>query len=123
MTVSYSIDHDAQLIEFRVSGYITKEDYTALLDPMQAFIDRHGRVKMIEIVESFEGFDPAVLLPGIKFDLKNISHISHVAVVSDIGWISPFVKMAGMVISTKLRFFEMDDLDEARSWVLDPPSA
>ena len=70
-----------------------------------------------EIVESFEGFDPSILWPGIKFDWQNIQHISHVAVVTDIGWMGPMSKAAGALISTKLRVFDMDDVDEARAWI------
>lgn len=117
MTITYSEDDETRVAEITVSGKITREDYDAAVAPMQAFIDRHGTVKFIEIVESFEGFDPSILWPGIKFDWHNIQHISHVAVVTDIGWMGPMSKAAGALISTKLRVFDMDDVDEARAWI------
>jgi SpoIIAA-like len=79
--------------------------------------DWHGTIKMIEVVESFDGFDPSVIWPGIKFDFKNIRNISHVAVVSDIGWLSPLAKAAGALLSTKLRAFSISELDDAREWI------
>ena len=85
MTIEYREDDATRTAEVLVRGKITMEDYTAAVEPMQAFIDRHGTVKFIEVIESFSGFDPAVLWPGIKFDWRNISQISHVAVVSDLG--------------------------------------
>jgi hypothetical protein len=100
-----------------VSGKISREDYDTAVAPMQAFIDRHGTVKFIEVVESFKGFDPSILWPGLKFDWQNIQHISHVAVVTDIGWMGPMSKAAGALISTKLRVFDMDDLNAARDWI------
>jgi len=56
----------------------------------------------------------------MKFDMKNIRHISHCAVVSDVGWFSPMSKAAGAFMSTKLRTFNMDEIDAARAWLKDP---
>ncbi|SLN69018.1 hypothetical protein PEL8287_03845 [Roseovarius litorisediminis] len=117
MAITYSENDETKTVEFTVSGRVTRADYDKVVAPMQAFIDRHGKVKMIEIIESFDGFEPSVLWPGIKFDFQNIRHISHVAVVSDIGWISPVSKAAGAFLSTKLRTFEMSEVDQARAWV------
>lgn len=117
MTVTYTEDDATRVAELRVQGTFTKEDYARAVDPLKAFIDRHGSVKLIEIVESFHGVDPAVLWPGIKFDWHNIQHISHVAVVTDIGWIGPMSKPAGKLISSDVRLFALDELDEARDWI------
>lgn len=117
MTVQYSEDADEKIVELTVSGRVTREDYDAVIDRMQGFIDAHGTVKLIEVIESLEGFDPAVIWPGIKFDFKNLRHISHVAVVSDIGWIGPLSKAAGALIATKLRTYDAGELEAAREWI------
>ena len=119
MTISYTECDTSKVAEIVVSGRITSEDYEQAVTRMQAFIDRHGSVKLVESVESFSGFDPSVIVPGIKFDWKNIQHISHVAVVTDIGWMGPLSKAAGALISTKLRTFDLAHLEEARSWIAD----
>jgi hypothetical protein len=117
MTVTYIEDADAKTVELTVSGRITREDFDAVIAPMQAFIDAHGSIRLVEVVESMGGFDPSVIWEGIQFDIRNIRHISHVAIVSDIGWISPLSKAAGALMSTKLRTFAMAELGEARAWV------
>lgn len=117
MTIEYRENDETRVAEIIVRGKITVDDYIAAVEPMQAFIDRHGTVKFIEVIESFRGFDPLMLWPGIKFDWKNIPKISHVAVVSDIGWIGPMSKAAGAVIHSQVSFFGMEDLDEARNWI------
>ena len=119
MTISYTECDTSKVAEIVVSGRITWDDYEEVIGKMQAFIDRNETVKLVEIVESFSGFDPAVIVPGIKFDWKNIEHMSHVAVVTDIGWIGPLSKAAGALISTKLRTFDVQHLEDARRWIAD----
>jgi len=123
MTLRY-IEYPAdRLVELTVQGRVTRDDYDQIVDRIQAFIDLHGKIKVIEVIESFSGFDPAILLPGIRFDIRNIRHVSHVAVVSDIGWFSPVVKAAGALVSTKMRLFHLDELNEARNWIRSNPGS
>lgn len=117
MTVSYTEIPEKKRCEFTVSGHVSYDDYASVVTPMEAFIDTHGTVQMIEIIDSFSGFDPSVLLPGIKFDFKAIPHISHVAIVTDIGWLSPVSRAVGALLPTRLRVFPRDELDAARAWL------
>ena len=117
MGLIYEEDDATKTAMITVSGKIERADYDAVIEPMQAFINKHGTVNFIEVLESFSGFDPSVIWPGIKFDFANLKNIRRVAVVSDIGWISPLTKAAGYFMSTKLRMFDMSELDEARDWV------
>ena len=118
MTIQYSEDPETRTVELTVADRITHEDYDAVADRLQAFIDTHGTIRLIEVIETLEGFDPAMIWPGIKFDMKNLRHISHVAVVSDIGWIGPVSKAAGAVLTTKLRTFDLADVEAARKWII-----
>lgn len=120
MPITYIEHPDTKTVEFTVEGHMSREDYDTVITPMQAFIDTHGTIKMIEVVKSFTGFDPSILLPGVAFDIRNIMHISHVAVVSDIGWFSPFIHAASAVTPIQMRSFAMRDIDKARAWLTAP---
>lgn len=117
MTMTYIEHPDDAIVEIRLDGRVTREDYDAIIDKLQAFIDAQGTIKLIEIVDSFTGFDPSTIWSGLKFDIRNIRHVSHVAVVSDIGWMGPAAKAAGAVITSDVRTFDMDELDEAWAWL------
>lgn len=120
MPLTYVEHPETRTVEFTVDGFLSRADYDAVIPAMQAFIDTHGTVRMIEVVKSFGGFDPSVILPGMAFDLRNMHHISHVAVVTDIGWISPFIVAASAVTPIRMRSFAMDQIDAARDWVANP---
>jgi SpoIIAA-like len=117
MSITYTEDAATKTFEITMKGRVTRADYDSIVDRLQAFIDRHGTVRMVEIIESFGGFDPSVLYQGTKFDFKNIRHISHVALVTDIGWLTPLAKATGALTSTTLRTFDMDQIEAARDWI------
>jgi hypothetical protein len=52
---------------------------------LAAFIDRHCRVKPIEVIEKAKGMHASVLWPGMEFDALDIRHLSHVAVGFGVG--------------------------------------
>lgn len=117
MATSYRMIPETKTFEFTVSGKVTTADFDALAGPMEDFVEEHGTIKLLEIIEDFHGFDPTMLWKGMKFDLKILPHISHCAVVSDMGWLSPLTKAAGAFMATKLRTFDLADLDSARAWL------
>ena len=110
-------EHATQpVVEIRVVGHVTQHDMDEILPKLEAFIDRHGTIRIVEVIESFEGFDPTTVLDGLKFDLNHLTDVTHAAVVSDIGWIGVMTRAASMVMPVTIRVFTMDELDEAREW-------
>lgn len=123
MTVTYTENADACTVELTVDGRVTREEFDALAPRMEAFIASCGSIRLIEVIRKLDGFDGSLLWEGLKLDFRVIPHISHCAVVSDIGWLSPVSKAAGALTSTKLRTFPLADLEAARNWVADPNAA
>lgn len=117
MTTSYRMIPETKTFEFTVSGKVTSDDFDALVSPLEDFVQEHGKIKLLEIIENFQGFDPMMMWQGMKLDAKIIPHITHCAVVSDMGWLSPLTKAAGAFMATKLRTFDLAELDAARAWL------
>ena len=125
MACIYSEHPTEPVVEIRVVGRVTQHDMDEVLPKITAFIERHGKIRLVEIVDEMNGFEPSTILDGIKFDYQHLRDITHAAVVSDIGWISVLTRAAGMVMPVALRVFPMDQVDAARDWVLtaDRPEA
>lgn len=119
MTASYSEDDETGVCEFKVDGHVSRGDFDRLVARMEAFALRHGKIRMIEVVRRFPTFDPSILLPGIRFDLRILGRISHIAVVTDLVWIAPFVGFAGLVTPPRMRLFGYSELEPARRWARD----
>jgi len=95
MTTSYKEYPDTKIVEIHVDGEVTREEFDTILADMNDFILRFGTIKLLESVATFKvGMDASMVWDGMMFDFKNLRHISHCAVVSDIGWISPLSRAA-----------------------------
>lgn len=117
MSVTMKLDADRKLAELRVDGAVTREDFDRIAPEFEAFVMECGTIRLIEVIESLGRMDLSMFWEGMKLDLKVIPHISHCAVVSDIGWLSPLSKAAGALISTKLRTFSLAQEAEALAWL------
>ena len=120
MTTTYKEDPVHIIAQLVVDGKVRHEDFNNIAVQLENFIEKQGRIKLLEEIRTLEGIDASMVWEGIKFDIKNlkhIRHISHCAVVSDIGWLSPISKAAGAFISCKIRTFTLDQIDEARAWL------
>lgn len=116
MACIYSEDDTDAVAEIRVVGRVTEHDMDSIIPKLEAFISTHGTIRIVEVIEKFEGFDPTTIFDGAKFDLKHMKHVTHAAIVSDIAWLGFMTRAAAMVMPITIRVFGMDQLEEAREW-------
>ncbi|MBF9029532.1 hypothetical protein HKCCE3408_03910 [Rhodobacterales bacterium HKCCE3408] len=117
MPVTLTTDDATKIAELTVDGRVTEDDWQSVMPRFEAFLEQHGTIRLLEIVLSFEGFDPGLIWKGTRFDMKAIPHISHCAFVSDIGWMSPLARAAGAVTPMQVRTFGTDEVAAARDWL------
>ena len=114
--LEYSEDDDTATIELRVAGRVTAEAFEKIADQMEAFFERHEKARIIEIIESFDGMDLSLLFDDMLFSLRHMSRFSHVAVVTDLRWAERMANAAAIILSARVRVFELDAIDDARRW-------
>ena len=117
MPVAYAADPETRVIELIINGKVTQDDWDAVVPEFEAFMEAHGPIRLIEVVESLTGFEPSLIWEGIKFDFKAIPNIRHCAVVTDIAWMSPLTKAAAAVMPLNLRVFPLASVEDAKDWV------
>ncbi len=120
MACIYSEHDTLPVATIRVVGRVTEHDMDVVLPKMEAFIERHGTVRILEVIERFEGFDPTTILDGMKFDLKHLRDVSHAAVVTDIGWLGIMTQAASMAMPLTIRTFPTSQLEQAIAWIEQP---
>lgn len=117
MACLYSEDATAPVVEIKVIGRVTEHDMDTVIPKLEAFINRHGTIRLVEIIERLDGVDPTTILDGMKFDAKHMTDITHCAVVTDIPWLGFMTNVVDVFIPIEVQKFGMNELDEARAWV------
>jgi len=105
-------------------GALTVDDFEAAAEKIDPFIEERGKLNGLIIrSESFVGWNSfAALTSHLSFVRKHHQKVSRVALVTN----SPIGKLAEVVaghfVNAKVRDFEYEELEEARSWVLERDS-
>ena len=115
--LDYDEDDAKGVIELRIAGRVTADRFEQVVERMEAFLGRHETVRIIEVVESFDGIDLSLLFDDVLFSLRHMRRFTHIAVVTDLGWIERMTNAAAVVLPAKVRVFPLDSLDEARAWI------
>ena len=109
---------DKGLIGVRLSGKVSKDDYTEFLNTMvQRFKDQGHQRLYVEIL-GLKGFAAAAIWEDFKFDLKNSRKIKACAIVGDRSWIKYMTYLSKpLFFWTKLKFFTESQRAEALRWI------
>ena len=74
--LSYKEYDNAQAVEIVLKGRVSTEEFDAVANRLEAFIARHGQVRVLEIVKDFEGMDATAFWHDIKFSLRHLKDFS-----------------------------------------------
>jgi hypothetical protein len=118
--LSYKEMDNLASVENEISDRVTAEEFEATAKKLEAFIARHGRVQVLEIIHDFEGMDAGAFWSDFKFSLRHLKDFSRCAIVSDTKWFSPLSALAEPFIDCEVAYFQPEDLEAARNWLFWP---
>src|SRR3546814_19506211 len=80
-------------------------------------IERHGTVKLLEVLKNIGWVDPSIWWKDTIWGLTRIRDFGRCAVVTDKGWVGPFARAIGALMPAEVRVFPLDSIKEARTWL------
>ena len=107
----------AGVIGFEASGKLRAEDYRDVLLPAIEAAAKSGDVRLMIVINSFEGMTPSALWQDLKMGVENLRAWKRTAVVTDIGWVTHMMAMFGWMTPGQTRHFPLADRDAAIAWV------
>jgi hypothetical protein len=60
--LSYKEYDNAQAVEIVLSGRLSTQEFDKIAEKLEAFIKRHGQIRVLEVIKDFEGMDAERLL-------------------------------------------------------------
>jgi hypothetical protein len=110
-------DHD-RLLVVRLSGKLHKSDYQHFIPIVEQSVKEYGQVRMLVEMHNFHGWDAGALWEDVKFDAKHFNHIERLALVGESKWEQLMSAFCAPFTTAKIRYFAMEQLAEARAWIV-----
>ena len=109
-----------KILEVKVGGNLDKSDYQELAPKIEELIDQHGKIRVLLKTHDFHGWTAGALWEDIKFDAKHFRDIERLAIVGEKKWEKGMATFCKPFTTAKIRFFEHQQADDARSWIEEP---
>src|SRR3972149_1885971 len=108
---------NAQAVEIELSGRISVEEFNAVAERLEAFMGRHGRIRVLEIVKDFEGMDASAFWHDIKFSLRHLKDFSRVAIVANPDTHHLWSSLVAPFMAFEVEHFAPGEEEAARDWL------
>jgi len=107
------------VLALRVVGVITRQDYDETLAPLvEEKLKTHDKLKcLIVLDDEYATYAGDAAWSDTKFGISHARDFTHIALVTDIGWITNAAKLFMMLAPYKFKAFAVSDLEEAKSWI------
>ena len=89
------------------------------LERLKADIQKHGKLRVLHEVRSPIGVDPSKFWRDARVALTLDSGFSHIALVTDVDWLSRMSESTGRTLSASVKVFKRSQIEEARQWLKD----
>ncbi len=110
-------------IGFRAEGKMTRDDYREVLEPVLHGAAAAGEIRMLFMIRTFDGLEPAAWFDDIKTGLGlGIGHHSawkRSAIVTDVDWLAKAFAFFAWMTPGEVKVYGLDEFAAARTWVAD----
>ena len=105
-------------IGLEASGEVTADDYSEVLEPALGSALERGDVRLMYVMDEGFKYSPGAMWADTKLGAKNWSGWKRLAVVTDADWAESAVKAFGWMIPGEVKVFELDEVHDAKAWLV-----
>ncbi len=115
-------DFPDHVLAIHGTGEVTADDYREVLVPaVEERLARHRRVRLLYLLDAnFTGFTGGAAWEDTKVGMRHFTAFERIAVVTDSDWVRRMVRGFGFALPGEVRVYDLDDQDEARTWIREP---
>ncbi|QGJ71183.1 Universal stress protein UspA [Planctomycetales bacterium 10988] len=116
-TEPVQLSFDKNVLEVRLTGKLTKEDYVMFVPAMENLVAEHGKIHLLLILHDFHGWTAGALWEDIKFEMKHSGDIAKLAIVGETKWEKGMAAFCKPFTSASIKYFDHTEVEAARQWV------
>ena len=117
MSVTLSEEADGKILNVKLSGKLTAQDYGHFLPEIDRLIRQHGKIRVLVWMHDFHGWALSALWEDFKFSIRHFAHIERLAFVGDRKWEAAVAWMCKPFTLAKVHYFDEARADEAIAWI------
>ncbi|MBF0551198.1 MAG: STAS/SEC14 domain-containing protein [Deltaproteobacteria bacterium] len=113
------------VLAFEINGVISSEEIPAFTNQFNAIINRHEKVRLLNRIKHFGGFDPTILMQKglVSMKLAAMQKVERYAIVNAPGWMGVIIKTMNPIFpDIDIRTFPADQEADAWAWLGAEPS-
>ena len=115
--LSLSEQAGGKILNVKISGKLSKDDYQEFVPRVEKLIKDHKRIRILVAMHDFHGWEMGALWEDIKFDVKHFGDIERLALVGDSKWEAGMAKFCKPFTKAKIEYFDETKADRAREWI------
>ena len=115
--IEYTNIPETNIIEVRTASSSDDSESQKNLERLKADIQKHGKLRVLHEVCSPLGADPSKFWRDARIVLTLGSGLSHIALVTDVDWLSRMGESTGRTLPANVKVFKRSQIGEARKWL------
>ena len=112
-------DVPANVVAFKATGHVHKEDYDNVIIPaVDALVKKQDKINFLLLLETpVKNFSMGAFLKDMEIGLKHFTKWHKIAIVTESQNVINFTDFFSYIAPGKARGFIRDDLETAKAWV------
>ena len=117
--ISILNDAPENVVAFRATGKVDKEDYKHVVIPaIDALVKKQGKINFMLVLDtSIKNFSIGAFLQDLGVGLKHFTKWHRMAIISESGPVNTFSDFFSFIAPGEAKGFTHAELDEAKEWV------
>ncbi len=114
-----------EVFAFEINGVISSEEMPHVVKTLEQYLEQHDKVRILNRVKHFAGFDPSVLMQSglVSMKLSAMEKVERYAIVGAPDWMRRIIDAIDPVFpDMDMRTFPKDQEDEAWKWLESEPT-
>ena len=108
------------LVAFRISGHVDKNDYEIMLPILEEKIKQYGKINVYAEMQEVEDFTLKALWEDLKFDFRHAADFSKAALVGEQKWLDWLTISSSPFTTAKVKHFSLEQRQQALDWIQTP---
>lgn len=112
------LDSTGSILRFKIKGEFKKAESDHLQRVAESTIKQRGKIKILIILEDFQGWEKGADWGDISFAIEHDEDIEKMAIVGDEEWKDlVFAFLAQPLRRTQIEYFDSTRIKEASAWI------